>query len=93
MQDQEQRFRQRYLDLIVNEESRRLFHIRSRIVAGIRQFFDERGFMEVETPMMHPLIGGAAARPFATHHECHQYGVIFANCAGALFKASGGRWF
>jgi lysyl-tRNA synthetase class 2 len=69
LQDHEQRFRQRYLDLIVNEASRRVFQIRSQVVAHIRRFFDERGFIEVETPMMHPLIGGAAARPFETHHN------------------------
>ena len=69
LRDQEQRFRQRYLDLIVNETSRHLFQTRSRIVAHIRRFLDDRGFMEVETPMMHPLLGGAAARPFETHHN------------------------
>ncbi len=69
LHDQEQRFRQRYLDLMVNPESRRIFEIRSKIVAGIRAFLDERGYMEVETPMMHSLIGGAAARPFETHHN------------------------
>lgn len=65
--DQEMRYRQRYLDLITNERSRSTFRIRSRIVAEIRQFMQERNFMEVETPMMQPLPGGASARPFVTH--------------------------
>ena len=67
--DHEQRFRQRYLDLIVNEDSRRIFQIRSRIVSELRKFFDSHGFMEVETPMMQPQPGGAAAKPFITHHN------------------------
>lgn len=67
--DQEQRYRQRYLDLLVNEESRNVFVIRSKIISGIRHFLDEQGFMEVETPMMQPLATGAAARPFTTHHN------------------------
>ncbi len=69
LQDQEQRFRQRYLDLIVNDKPRAVFQMRSKLIAHIRRFFDDRGFMEVETPMMHPLAGGAAARPFETHHN------------------------
>ncbi len=67
--DQEQRYRQRYLDLIMNDVARDTFRMRSRIIASIRSFFDERGFMEVETPMMQPIPGGAAARPFVTHHN------------------------
>ncbi len=62
LHDQEQRFRQRYLDLIVNETSRHLFQTRSRIMTQIRHFLDNRGFMEVETPMMHPLAGGVQLR-------------------------------
>ncbi len=69
LHDHEQRFRQRYLDLIVNEETRRLFERRSQIIAEIRRFLDHRGFVEVETPMMQPVAGGAAARPFETHHN------------------------
>jgi len=69
LQDQEVRYRQRYLDLIANEESRHTFRIRSQIMAGIRQFMVGRGFMEVETPMMQVIPGGAAARPFITHHN------------------------
>ncbi|WP_260554295.1 lysine--tRNA ligase [Coxiella burnetii] len=69
LHDQEQQFRQRYLDLIVNESSRHLFQTRSQVIAQIRRFLDDRGYIEVETPMMHPLPGGAAARPFETHHN------------------------
>ena len=67
--DQELRYRQRYVDLIVNERSREVFRARSRIVGAIRAFMDGQGFMEVETPMMQPIPGGAAARPFVTHHN------------------------
>src|ERR1700682_3935204 len=65
----EQRYRQRYVDLIVNPESRRAFEIRSKLVQAIREFFVARGFLEVETPMLQPIPGGAAARPFKTHHN------------------------
>ena len=67
--DQETRYRQRYLDLIVNERSRAVFRMRSAIVDRTRRFFIERDFLEVETPMMQPIPGGAAARPFKTHHN------------------------
>ncbi|SUT86179.1 lysyl-tRNA synthetase [Actinobacillus ureae] len=67
--DQETRYRQRYLDLISNEESRRTFMIRSKVVSGIRQFFLEKDFIEVETPMLQVIPGGAAAKPFITHHN------------------------
>ncbi|HWY43533.1 MAG TPA: lysine--tRNA ligase [Candidatus Sulfotelmatobacter sp.] len=67
--DVELRYRQRYLDLITNEDSRQVFLTRARIVQELRRFFDERGYTEVETPMMHPIAGGAAARPFVTHHN------------------------
>ena len=69
LQDQEARYRQRYLDLISNDESRKTFKIRSQIMAGIRQFMVNRDFMEVETPMMQVIPGGASARPFITHHN------------------------
>lgn len=67
--DQEQKYRQRYLDLITNEETRRVFTIRSRVIQAIREFFVERNYLEVETPMMHPIPGGASAKPFSTHHN------------------------
>jgi lysyl-tRNA synthetase class 2 len=67
--DIELRYRQRYLDLVATEKSREVFHTRARIVRELRQFFDQRGYMEVETPMMHPIPGGATARPFVTHHN------------------------
>jgi lysyl-tRNA synthetase class 2 len=69
LRDVETRFRQRELDLIANEESRELFLTRARIVSTVRRFLDERGFVEVETPVLQPLYGGAAARPFTTHHN------------------------
>ncbi|MCX5800674.1 MAG: lysine--tRNA ligase [Candidatus Eisenbacteria bacterium] len=69
LKDVETRYRQRYVDLIVNTDVRRLFKGRSRIVATIRNFLDERGFVEVETPVLQPLYGGAFARPFVTHHQ------------------------
>jgi len=69
LQDVETRYRQRYLDLIVNPDSRRVFEVRSRVVAAIREFLITRGFLEVETPMMQPMAGGALARPFVTHHN------------------------
>ena len=67
--DQEQKYRQRHLDLITNPASRDVFVKRSQIVQAIREFFVARGYLEVETPMMHPIPGGAAARPFTTHHN------------------------
>ena len=69
LENVEQRYRQRYVDLIVNEESQRVFALRSRAVRAIRNFMEDRGFVEVETPMMHPIPGGATARPFVTHHN------------------------
>jgi lysyl-tRNA synthetase class 2 len=67
--DTEMRYRRRYVDLIMNEDSRRVFETRSAIVRYLRAFLDARGFLEVETPMLHPIPGGAAARPFKTHHN------------------------
>jgi lysyl-tRNA synthetase class 2 len=69
LQDKELRFRQRYLDLIVNPEVKDIFRKRSRIIQGIRAFFLRLGYIEVETPMMHQIPGGASARPFTTHHN------------------------
>jgi lysyl-tRNA synthetase, class II len=67
--DIEIRYRQRYLDLIVNQDSRRVFETRSRVLAALRTFLNARGYLEVETPMMQPIPGGALARPFVTHHN------------------------
>ncbi len=67
--DQELRYRQRYLDLIINQDVKETFRIRSSVVQCIRKFMDEHGFLEVETPMMHSIPGGAIARPFITHHN------------------------
>jgi lysyl-tRNA synthetase, class II len=67
--DKELRYRQRYLDLIMNSEVRKTFHIRSKVISLTRRFFEEKGFLEVETPMMHPIPGGANAKPFVTHHN------------------------
>lgn len=69
LQNVELRYRQRYLDLLSNADTRKTFEQRSRIVSGIRRFLDGRGFLEVETPMMQPIPGGAAGRPFKTHHN------------------------
>jgi len=69
LQDVELRYRRRYLDLIMNPEVMEVFRLRSALVARIRRFFDERGYIEVETPMMHAVPGGALARPFTTHHN------------------------
>src|SRR5207253_4554004 len=69
LKDVERRYRQRYLDLAVNPESRAVFETRAAIVRAIRRFLDARGYLEVETPMMHSIAGGALARPFKTHHN------------------------
>lgn len=69
LSDQEARYRQRHVDLIANQRTRAVFERRAQAVRSLRGFFDQRGFLEVETPMMHPIPGGAAARPFKTHHN------------------------
>ncbi|GAE94227.1 lysyl-tRNA synthetase [Gracilibacillus boraciitolerans JCM 21714] len=69
LKDVEQRYRQRYLDLITNMDSKNTFVLRSKIIQSMRRYLDERGFLEVETPMMHGIAGGASARPFKTHHN------------------------
>lgn len=67
--DMEARYRQRYVDLIMNPQSRKVFETRAAVISSMRRFFEARGFMEVETPMLQPIPGGAAARPFITHHN------------------------
>src|SRR5208337_1081331 len=69
LEDVEIRYRQRYLDLIANPEVRKVFETRAKIIGSFRRQLEARGFLEVETPMMQPLYGGAAARPFVTHHN------------------------
>ncbi|MFQ3550021.1 MAG: lysine--tRNA ligase, partial [Armatimonadota bacterium] len=69
LQDVEQRYRQRYIDLITNHKSRKTFENRSKIIKSIRDFYDSRGYLEVETPVLQSIAGGAAARPFLTHHN------------------------
>jgi len=69
LKDIQVRYRQRYLDLLSNEEVRKVFNTRAKIIKSIRNFLDDKGFLEVETPMMHNVPGGAAGRPFVTHHN------------------------
>jgi len=69
IQDQEIKYRQRYLDMIMDSDVKNRFVLRSKIVSSIRRFFEDKGFLEVETPMMHPIPGGANAKPFVTHHN------------------------
>ena len=69
LRDKELRYRQRYLDLIVNQEVRRVFLLRTKVISALRRFLDERGFLEVETPVLQPIYGGALAEPFVTHHK------------------------
>jgi lysyl-tRNA synthetase class 2 len=67
--DVEKRYRQRYLDLISNEEAKPIFINRSKVITAVRKFLNKQGFIEVETPVLQPMAGGALARPFVTHHH------------------------
>ena len=67
--DVEDRYRHRYVDLIVNKDVRETFKLRTKIISEVRRFFDSKGYLEVDTPILHPILGGAAARPFKTHHN------------------------
>ena len=69
LKDVEERYRRRYVDLIMSDETKEVFWTRSKIISGIRQYFDERGYLEADTPVLHPILGGAAATPFTTHHN------------------------
>ena len=82
--DKELRYRQRYVDLIVNADIRKTFRARSKIISTIRRFFDERGYLEVETPILQPIYGGAYARPFLTHHNALDFD-LFLRIADELY--------
>ena len=83
LNDTELRYRKRYVDLIVNEESRHVFEVRSKIIRSIRNYFESADFMEVETPMMQVIPGGATARPFTTHHNALNQDM-YLNCEMTL---------
>lgn len=82
--DKELRYRQRYVDLIVNPSVKEIFHLRSRIITAMRRFLDDQGYVEVETPVLQPLYGGAAAKPFTTHHNAHDID-LFLRIADELY--------
>ena len=86
LQDIEQRYRQRYLDLITNQDSTRTFINRSKIIQEMRNYLNQRGYLEVETPMMHQIAGGAAARPFVTHHNALD-ATLYMRIAIELYEA------
>ena len=84
LQDTEERYRKRYLDLIFNDEVKQKFVIRTKIITAIREFLDKRGFMEVETPILQTIYGGATAKPFKTHFNAYDMDV-FLRIAPELF--------
>ena len=91
--DTEQRYRQRYVDLITNENSRETFRVRSAIIRGIRDYFHDDGYMEVETPMLQVIPGGAAARPFVYPSQCAGHGHVPANRTRTVSEAYRCGWF
>ena len=91
--DQETRYRQRYLDLIANEQSREVFRTRSNVVDTLRRFLGDRGYLEVETPMMQVIPGGAVARPFITHHNALDMQLYLRVAPELKFETLGGGWF
>jgi lysyl-tRNA synthetase class 2 len=93
VQDTEIKYRQRYLDLVSNPESMEVFQKRIAIVREIRRFLEDRGFIEVETPMMQAIPGGAAAAPFKTHHKRARSRPLPPNRSRALFEAPSRGWF
>ena len=78
--DPEQRYRQRYIDLIVNPHVKEAFIKRTKLTNSMREFLNGKGYLEVETPILQPIYGGAAARPFKTHHNTLDQTLIFTNC-------------
>ena len=79
--DTEQRYRKRYLDLLTNEDSLKVFKLRSQIISEIRSFFGNQDYLEVETPMMHSVLGGATAKPFYNSSQCPGHGPLSKNCS------------
>ena len=92
MADQETKYRQRYVDLMTDVESRKRFVARSKAVSALREFMVGHNFLEVETPMLHPIPGGANAKPFKTHHNGAGPGNVLAHCARAVPQAPDRRW-
>ncbi len=89
--DVELRYRQRYVDLVMNPEVREVFLKRSKLVQSMRRFLDAQGFVEVETPMMQPIAGGAVARPFVTHHNTLDMDLYLRIAPELISQAADGR--
>ena len=90
--DPEQRYRQRYVDLVVNPKVKETFVKRTKITNSIRNFFNDKGYLEVETPILQPIPGGAAARPFVTHHNALEYAALSAYCQRIVSKTTYCWW-